>query len=119
MIKPITKYAIMITDPLSIKYHLEKALYMAISGRPGPVWIDIPANIQNHKINIKKLQSFKPEKSFAKKNKKLVSNRIIDKVVNLLNKSIRPIILKVEGKQSCSIDEFLLGNKISVGSILE
>ena len=42
-----------------------------------------------------------------------------DLTIGCGNKSIRPIILKVEGKQSCSIDEFLLGNKISVGSILE
>ena len=47
--------------------------------------------------------------------------KVVDDDLNIGcgNKSIRPIILKVEGKQSCSIDEFLLGNKISVGSILE
>ena len=50
-----------------------------------------------------------------------VPGKVVDDDLNIGcgNKSIRPIILKVEGKQSCSIDEFLLGNKISVGSILE
>ena len=55
LIKPITKYSVIITDPLSIKYHLEKALFIATNGRPGPVWIDVPANIQNSNIEIKKL----------------------------------------------------------------
>jgi len=44
MVKPITKYAVMIDDPHTISYHLEKALYLARNGRPGPVWIDIPLN---------------------------------------------------------------------------
>ena len=62
IVKPITKYSVMITDPLSIKYHLEKALFVATNGRPGPVWIDVPANIQNSNIEIKKLKSFKINK---------------------------------------------------------
>ena len=46
MVKSITKYSVMITDPESIRYHLEKAVYLARHGRPGPVWLDIPIDVQ-------------------------------------------------------------------------
>ena len=51
MVKSSTKYAVMITKPNEIKYHLEKAYYLSTQGRPGPVWIDIPANIQNANVD--------------------------------------------------------------------
>src|SRR5687767_12896891 len=46
LVEPITKYAVMVTDPATIRYHLEKAIHLARSGRPGPVWLDIPMNVQ-------------------------------------------------------------------------
>lgn len=51
IVRPVTKYAVMVTDPRSIRYHLEKALYLAKSGRPGPVWLDIPLDVQAAKID--------------------------------------------------------------------
>lgn len=51
LVRPITKYVHMVTDPRSIRYHLEKALYLATSGRPGPVWLDIPLDVQAAKID--------------------------------------------------------------------
>ena len=51
LVRPITKYATMVTDPRSIRYHLEKALYLATSGRPGPVWLDIPLDVQAAQID--------------------------------------------------------------------
>ncbi len=51
LVRPITKYATMVTDPRSIRYHLEKALYLATSGRPGPCWLDIPLDVQAAKID--------------------------------------------------------------------
>ncbi len=59
IVKPITKYALLITDPESIKYQLQKAVFIAKSGRPGPVLIDIPMNIQKAQINPEEL----PEQS--------------------------------------------------------
>ena len=50
LVRPITKYATMVTDPLSIRYHLEKAIYLATNGRPGPVWLDIPLDVQAAQI---------------------------------------------------------------------
>src|SRR6266481_4490408 len=46
IVKPITKCALTIEDPQSIRYHLEKAVHLARTGRPGPVWIDIPIDVQ-------------------------------------------------------------------------
>src|SRR5688572_1638863 len=46
LVESITKYAVMVTDPATIRYHLEKAIHLARTGRPGPVWIDIPMNVQ-------------------------------------------------------------------------
>jgi len=50
IIEPITKYSKTIIDPYSIQYYLEKALFFALEGRPGPVWLDIPFDIQSSKI---------------------------------------------------------------------
>ena len=46
VVKPITKYAVMVKDPKTIRYHLDKAIYLAKHGRPGPVWLDIPLDVQ-------------------------------------------------------------------------
>ena len=51
LVRPITKYATMVTDPLSIRYHLEKAIHLATTGRPGPCWLDIPLDVQAAKID--------------------------------------------------------------------
>jgi acetolactate synthase-1/2/3 large subunit len=55
IVRPITKYVAMVTDPLSIRYHLEKAIYLATSGRPGPVWLDIPLDVQATMIDPEQL----------------------------------------------------------------
>lgn len=59
--KPVTKYAVQIDDPTRIRYELEKACYLARSGRPGPVYIDIPDNIQREDIEPDKLDRYIPE----------------------------------------------------------
>ena len=57
IISTITKYAAMVTDPLTIRYHLEKAIYLARSGRPGPTWLDIPLDVQAAMIDPAELAS--------------------------------------------------------------
>lgn len=49
--RQMTKYAVMVTDPLTIRYHMKKALFLATHGRPGPVWLDVPINVQSAKID--------------------------------------------------------------------
>lgn len=60
MVKPITKYAVMITEPQSIRYHLERALFLAVSGRPGPCWLDIPLDVQATPIEEDTLVGYDP-----------------------------------------------------------
>ena len=58
IVKPITKYAVMVTDPNTIAYHLEKAFHLCQTGRPGPVWIDVPMDVQGSYINEENLIHF-------------------------------------------------------------
>jgi acetolactate synthase-1/2/3 large subunit len=60
MVQGITKYAVVIQDPRTIRYHLERALHLAVSGRPGPVWLDVPINVQATKIDPETLRSYDP-----------------------------------------------------------
>lgn len=62
IVKSITKYAVSVDDPNSISYHVSKALYLARSGRPGPVWLDIPLDVQNALVDISSLRQFVPKK---------------------------------------------------------
>lgn len=61
-IKPMTKYAVMVKNPLDIKYHLERAIFEATTGRKGPCWIDVPLDVQASIIEASNLRSFTPEK---------------------------------------------------------
>jgi acetolactate synthase-1/2/3 large subunit len=60
MVKPITKFAMSVTDPQDIRYYLEKALWLAETGRPGPVWLDIPNDVQAAPIDPETLHGFDP-----------------------------------------------------------
>ncbi len=88
--KPITKFAYQIKNENEIRYILEKAYYISQSGRPGPVLIDIPMDLQRKNINHKKLKAFKPKKE---KIKKEILFKKISEVVKNLKKSIRPVII--------------------------
>lgn len=59
-VAPMTKYAVMIEDPKTIRYHLERAWHLATTGRPGPVWIDIPVNYQGGYIDTEELEGYDP-----------------------------------------------------------
>ena len=61
IVGPITKYAQTILEPNDIRYHLEKAVFLAMNGRPGPVWIDIPLDVQAAPIDETQLRGFDPE----------------------------------------------------------
>ena len=61
LVRPVTKYAAMVTDPATIRYHLEKALWLATHGRPGPVWLDIPLDVQAARIDPDALPGFTPD----------------------------------------------------------
>lgn len=58
VVKPLTKYAVMVKNPLEIKYHLDRAVYEATTGRKGPVWLDIPIDVQAAVIDEQELIDF-------------------------------------------------------------
>lgn len=60
MVQGVTKYAVVVQDPQSIRYHLERALHLALNGRPGPVWLDVPINVQGSKIDPAALRGYDP-----------------------------------------------------------
>ncbi len=97
IVKPITKYAITVVEPKDIRYHLEKALYLALNGRPGPVWIDIPLDVQATPIDDPStLRSFSPaelEKPSGVTNLKQEVSRLIER----LNASERPLLFAGNG----------------------
>ena len=88
--KPITKFSYQLKNPNEIKYVLEKACFLAQSGRPGPVVIDIPMDFQKAIINPSKMKSFKKPKEKINK-KKLVN--FTKKINNLISFSKRPVLL--------------------------
>lgn len=90
-VEPMTKYATMIEDPYDIKYALEKAWYLARSGRPGPVWIDIPVNFQGCEIETDKLKGYDPKEDAVNLPKKL-DVKTVKTVLNKIQKAKRPVI---------------------------
>jgi len=91
LVRPVTKYCVMVTDPLSIRYHLEKAMYLATSGRPGPVWLDIPLNVQASQIDPDQLTGFDPaELSEPWKDTDL--NKVSKEILKKIAQAKRPIV---------------------------
>lgn len=102
VVEPLTKYAKMVTDPYDIDAVLDEAIYHATTGRPGPVWVDVPINIQAAPIDPKKLKKFKTPKV---KTVKLDSSLI--KAVTILQKAKRPLIVAGHGIRLSGTQPFL------------
>jgi len=115
LVKPITKYAITITDPADIRFHLEKAVYLAKSGRPGPVWIDIPLDVQAISIEPETLDSFDPKKIAVHVDKDSLVKQV-SMVIDLINQAERPVILAGNGIRLAGAEkEFLdLVNQLNI-----
>ena len=92
IIKSITKYAVTINRPEKIRYELEKAVHIAKTGRPGPVWIEIPMDVQSAKIN-DELEQYIPEKN----TKPAINKKDIEHLSTLLKNSQRPVIIAGQG----------------------
>ncbi|MGL4409575.1 MAG: thiamine pyrophosphate-binding protein [Zoogloea sp.] len=92
MVRGITKYAVTVTDPLSIRQHLEQALYRMRHGRPGPVWLDIPLDVQAAPIEPEQLPGWSaPELDSP------LPGHTLSAIAGLLQKSRRPLILAGHG----------------------
>lgn len=115
IVRPITKYAAMITDPASVKYELEKALFIAKEGRPGPVLLDIPLNIQKQQIDPDSLPGFDAESARTTYDFKVIDQKI-DKLIDDLKQAKRPVMLVGGGVRIAGAAEELwaVGEKLRI-----
>lgn len=102
MVKPITKYAVQILEPEKIRYHLEKAYYEATMGRPGPVWLDIPLDVQAFVLDEQKLLGYMPESE-----KTYDINGVVSKILMFLEQSRKPLILVGNGVKLAGAEKLL------------
>jgi acetolactate synthase-1/2/3 large subunit len=107
--KPMVKYAAVIMDPMDIKYQLEKAWYLATTGRQGPVWLDIPLDVQSTMIDVKKLKGFNPKEvkpDYITDKQKI--SKLVKKTLEKLEKSERPVLYAGNGiRLSGAYEDFL------------
>jgi acetolactate synthase-1/2/3 large subunit len=97
IVRSITKYAVTVTDPSSIRYHLDKAFYFARSGRPGPVWIDIPLDVQAVQIEPTTLPGFEATGDHSPTSEMRNISGQAAEAIRLLNDSQRPVLLVGNG----------------------
>ena len=102
-VQSMTKYAVMLEDPLKIRYELEKAWQIAASGRPGPVWIDIPVNFQGAVIETDDLKGYEDENA----EKPLIDDVILTQIIEKIKNAERPVIYAGGGvRLSGAYDKF-------------
>lgn len=95
-VESMTKYCEMIIDPEKIRYCLEKALYIAQSGRPGPCWLDIPLNVQGSYIETEKLEGYNPEE-YNKILPQEIDEQVIDIIIDKIKTAKRPVLYAGNG----------------------
>lgn len=93
MVRHVTKYAVTIDDPQQIRYHLERALFEMRDGRAGPVWLDVPLDVQATTVDPETLPGFTPPPNPSGTDMSIAA----DDVLALLAKAERPLILAGHG----------------------
>ena len=91
-VKSMSKYAVMVTEENQIAYHLEKALFLCKNGRPGPVWVDVPLDIQGATIETDDLVHFNP-KDCSEANNPVAKDSDIEAIIAKIKLAKRPVIL--------------------------
>lgn len=84
MVTPITKYAKTVYTPLDVKYELDKAIAIALDGRPGPVWLDIPLDVQGAMVDVTQMKEFNPSELID-----IVKHELVDSQINQLISKIK------------------------------
>lgn len=99
IVRPITKYAVTVLQPEEIAYHLEKAVYLAFNGRPGPVWIDIPLDVQAMDIDLDATHHFEPaevrDSGALSQNPDITGE--VSRVIDAFNRCERPLLFAGNG----------------------
>ena len=104
----MTKYAVMITEPAEIAYHLEKAWYLANNGRKGPVWLDIPLDVQGAKIDGLELKHFDAAAEGLEVKISDVSDEHLKDILDKISKAKAPLIFAGYGVRLSDSDQLLL-----------
>lgn len=107
MAAPVTKYAVMVIDPQSIRFHLEKALHLALHGRPGPVWIDVPMNVQGALVDPDVLTPYDPAEDASQIPPIDLRDQII-LALQHLQRAQRPVLLAGTGVRIAGAQNLLL-----------
>lgn len=106
VVKGITKYAVLVDDPASVRYHLERAWCLAQAGRPGPCWLDIPVDVQSAAVDTAALRRYDPVED-ALRFDELVLARQCREVVERIGAAERPVILAGTGvRLAAALPEF-------------
>lgn len=106
MVGGITKYAVLVREPETIAYHLERAWHLAQSGRPGPCWLDIPVDVQSSQVDPGKLRHYDPSEDALEFDPAAVAAQVAD-VLARLNRARRPVIFAGSGvRVSGAIPDF-------------
>jgi acetolactate synthase-1/2/3 large subunit len=92
-VRSITKYAVTVMDPGSIRYHLDKAIYLATTGRPGPVWLDIPLDIQGQLVDVNTLHGFVPDEPTASEVGTTFLHEHVTACLEMLRAAERPVLI--------------------------
>ena len=95
-VAPMTKFAKMITDPEEIRYDLEKMYYLAMHGRKGPVWLDVPLDVQGAIVESDTLKEFNPEELNGQETP-VYDEKYTSLILEKLQNAKRPVILAGEG----------------------
>lgn len=96
VVSPLTKYAVMVTEAQKIRYHLEKALYLATHGRPGPVWLDLPLDVQGAIVETEDLQGYDPAEN-PEEVPPEIKEDLIKQVLDRIEGSRRPVMFVGNG----------------------
>tara|TARA_R110000764_G_scaffold201658_1_gene286875 strand:+ start:300 stop:2087 length:1788 start_codon:yes stop_codon:yes gene_type:complete len=97
---PLSKYAVCLLDPLRVRYELEKALHLMLSGRKGPAWIDVPLDVQATEIDPRQLEGFIPEDTELLQPDDAALARLIER----LAAAQRPVLLVGNGAHAAGAE---------------
>ncbi|MCM1500210.1 MAG: thiamine pyrophosphate-binding protein, partial [Clostridium sp.] len=109
IVSSITKYAVMVTDKEQIRYHLERAWYEATTGRKGPVWVDIPLDIQGAQVDPNTLAGFNASPETYE-----CTEAQVDQAIKLINQAKRPIIMSGNGVMYCQKEFHALADFLQI-----
>ena len=104
IVEPLTKYAVTITDPSTVRYHVDKALHLAMTGRRGPVWLDLPLDVQGANIEPAELVGYTPEPEPSTGTRLALD---VTEALRLVSQAQRPVLLVGNGvRMAGAVAEF-------------